>query len=187
MLRTLMSTAALGGALAISACAVTAPPTEAAANSEYVQTADNASKEEVKALNDIASMLIDATALYEDAAELPDSDPQISTALTELAAERDAQREDLQMRIKAMGVEAYTMGSPVGPHVRLFGDIRTAFEDDSEVAVEEVLRSERYLATNIGEALEEGSLNQSSIQMLTELRDTIQVEIAKLEELDRQI
>ena len=91
------------------------------------------------------------------------------------------------MRIKAMGVEADTMGSPVGPHVRLFGDIRTAFEDDSEVAVEEVLRSERYLATNIGEALEEGSLNQSSIQMLTELRDTIQVEIAKLEELDRQI
>lgn len=168
----------------LGACAMTSEPAEvtAAANQPAV-AAPNAG--EVENLNDLASAMIDAEKLYAEAANLPDNQPYVRAELEELAQERGEQREYLQERIAVLGGEPDTAGEALGTSHRIFTTIRTAFSDDTEVAIEEVLRGERYLLNEIGQIMTT-SPSEDTVDLLTVFRDDIEVHIEELEALDRR-
>lgn len=144
---------------------------------------DATTRAEINEMNKIVSVLIDAEALYTDAAEIPDNEDGVRNWLDDLAAERAAQREALQARVALLGGEADEFGEATGTTHRVFTQIRTAFSDDTEVAVEEVLRGERYIVEQIGEALT-GDLTPEGEQILIDLRADIEADIEMLEEID---
>ena len=134
----------------------------------------------------MVSILIDASALYKEAATIPDNEPAISQHLELLAAERDQQREYLQARVVALGGKADTMGEALGTGHRAFTLLRTAVDNDTEVAIEEVLRGERYIVEEIGKIQTTG-LTPDSVELLNSLRENVQDDIVTLEALDRAV
>ena len=56
-------------------------------------------------------------------------------------------------------------------------------DKDSEVAVEEVLRGERYIESQIGDVLA-GDVSKDTASMLKKLREETRTQIARLEKID---
>lgn len=169
----------------LGACAMTNEPAQVTASAtQPVVAAPNAG--EVENLNDLASAMIDAEKLYTEAAQMPDNDPAVRAELEALAKERGEQREYLQERIAVLGGEPDTAGEALGTGHRIFTSIRTAFADDTEVAIEEVLRGERYLVNEIGEIMTT-SPSDDTVDLLTVFRDDIEVHIEELEAWDRAV
>lgn len=138
---------------------------------------------EINALNGIVSILIDARAIYEQASDMPDDNEMVRAVLKDLASERETQMITLQQRVESIGGEADQFGEAVGTSHRVFAQIRTAFDNDTEVAVEEVLRGERYIVDEIGKTLE-GDISEEGEAILEALRDKVYADIKRLEDLD---
>ena len=138
---------------------------------------------EIEALNHIISILIDAEALYADAANIPDSNEQVRDILAQYAIRRGDQAIELQERVAALGGTADEWGEAIGTTHRALTQFRTLFDNDTEVAIEEVLRGERYIVDEIGEALT-GDLTPQGEIILEALRVQVVADIERLETLD---
>lgn len=149
---------------------------------DYKEKLADAREEEVEMLNDVTSIFIDAEALYGDAAKLPDNDETVRMIISEIAQERSAQRADLQSYVSQLGGEPDSMGEALGAGHRVFTQMRTAFSNDSAVALQEVLRGERYIVDEIGKVLEKGdNLSGVSIEKLNLIRANVMEDIREIE------
>ena len=138
---------------------------------------------EIDALNGIISILIDARAIYDQASDMPDDNEMVRSVIKDLASEREAQLIALQQRVESIGGEADQFGEAVGTGHRAFAQVRTVFDDDTEVAIEEVLRGERYIVDEIGKTLV-GDISAEGETILEALRDEVYADIKRLEDLD---
>ena len=151
-----------------------------------VQTAPEptpAQKTDIAALNGLIPVYIDAAALYKQAADIPDSDPELKPILLDLAKEHQADREELQDLVVAMGGKPAEFGEAIGTGHRAFTELRTLVDNDSEVAVEEVLRGERYIEERISKVLT-GDVSDGTEEILIRLRDDARTRISMLEKID---
>ena len=114
---------------------------------------------------------------------MPDDNEMVRSVLKDLASEREAQMIALQQRVESIGGEADQFGEAVGTGHRVFAQVRTVFDDDTEVAIEEVLRGERYIFDEIGKTLE-GDISAEGETILESLRDKVYADIKRLEDLD---
>ncbi|WP_321487834.1 PA2169 family four-helix-bundle protein [uncultured Hyphomonas sp.] len=140
-------------------------------------------KTDTAALNKLIPDYIDAAALYKRAADIPDKDRELKPILIKLAQERQADRERMQNLVVAMGGEPAELGEAVGTGHRTFTELRTLVADDSEVAVEEVLRGERYLEEQISSVLA-GDVSDATAGMLEDMREDTRTKITLLEKID---
>ena len=138
---------------------------------------------EIDAMNKITSILIDAEAIYTQASDMPDKNEGVRLFLKDLAAERESQTVALQQRVLALGGEPDQFGEAVGTTHRAFASLRTLFDNDTEVAIEEVLRGERYIVEKIGKVLE-GDISEEGETILETLRADVMADITRLEDLD---
>ena len=173
---------ALAAPLALGACA-NAGLTEAEqyAASETTVEADYL-KQEVSALNDIISIYIDAAALYKQASQIPDENNGLAPMLMSLHDERNADREMLQDRVIALGGQPATLGEALGTGHRTFTSLRTVVDNDTEVAVEEVLRGEQYIHNELMEVAQMDLTPESRV-LVEELNADVKGKIAKLQAL----
>lgn len=145
----LASIVLLSAPIALTACAnASLSPAEKAASAEAKVTSQALNKE-IKRLNHLTKIYIDAAAIYKQAAQLPDNTPEIKPALLALQKKRNAEREVLQDRIIALGGKPAVRGEMLGTGHRAFTSLRTIVDNDAEVAIEEVLRGERYIREEI--------------------------------------
>lgn len=144
---------------------------------------DAAQKTDIAALNELIPVYIDAAALYKQAADIPDNEPDLKPVLLDLAKDRQADREKMQDIVVAMGGKPAELGEAVGTGHRAFTGLRTIVDQDSEVAVEEVLRGERYIEEQISGVLA-GDVSDSTANMLKKMREDTRTKIAKLEQID---
>ncbi len=149
----LMTVAAAAAAFGVAACATaTAPASTDAQVSETVQSDKN-----VDALNSLASIAIDAEALYRELAQIVDN-ADLKAELLFLAGERAKLAAALQTKVAAMGGVPAEAGQALGFGHRIFTDMRSAFENDEKVAASEVLRGEQYLVDKMNEAISDAAL-----------------------------
>ena len=173
---------AIAAPLALGACANAGlSESEQAASAVTTAQADYL-KEEISALNSITSIYIDAAALYKQASQLPDENNGLAPMLMELHDERNADREQLQDRVIALGGQPATLGEPIGTGHRTFTTLRTIVDDDSEVAVEEVLRGEKYIHDELAK-VSAMQLTPDTRALVETLDADVQSEISKLEQL----
>lgn len=171
--------------LALAACA-----TDEMTNGQSNMVAENNAvsevhNSEIAELNDLVSIYIDASKLYDEAADIPDNNEAVRDELQSLASERAEQRDALQARVIALGGTPDEMGQAVGTGHRAFTQLRTLVDQDTEVAIEEVLRGEKYIADEIDDALD-GTITVETRDMLIDLKSQTQQNIADLQELDRR-
>ena len=138
---------------------------------------------EIDAINKITSILIDAEEIYKQASDMPDKNEGVRMVLKDLAAERETQTVALQQRVMALGGEPDQFGEATGTTHRIFANLRTLFDNDTEVAIEEVLRGERYIVEKIGKVLE-GDISEEGEEILEALRADVMSDITRLEDLD---
>ncbi|WP_084420343.1 DUF2383 domain-containing protein [Henriciella litoralis] len=189
MKTTLLATVALALPLTFSACssAGLSGPEAAMAEQNEAMAKQNielpeATQTEIVELNDLTRVYIDAAALYKQAADLPDQQNGLKPALLELAKERNMQREKLQERVLMLGGEPAEMGEALGTAHRSFTSLRTLVDNDSEVAVAEVLRGERYIRDEIDE-LSGTPMTAETAALLTSLRAEAAENIKMLQDL----
>lgn len=138
---------------------------------------------EIDALNGIISILIDAEEIYSQAADMPDDNEDVRMILADLAVERENQTIALQKRVRALGGEPDEFGEAVGTTHRAFAQLRTIVDNDTEVAIEEVLRGERYIVDEIGKLLT-GDITPEGELILETLRNEVYLDIQRLEDID---
>lgn len=176
----------VGACALLGACAMSPDPSVTASAEMQPVSVAPPNAGEIERLNDLAGILIDAEELYKDAAEMPDNKKGVSKKLAELAMERKSQREYLQARIQKLGGAPDTTGEFLGTGHRAFAQMRTVFDEDSEVAIEEVLRGERYILEQINDTLETNP-SEDTVDLLTILKNDVEVHIDELNRLDRQV
>jgi uncharacterized protein (TIGR02284 family) len=143
----------------------------------------DAARAEISAMNGIISILIDAEALYEQAADMPDDNETVRAVMRQLASERETQTVALQQHVVVLGGEPDQFGEATGTTHRVYAQLRTILDNDTEVAIEEVLRAERNVFEEIGKALT-GDISEEGKLVLEALRDEIYTDIKRLEQLD---
>lgn len=182
----LFRTALLATALSLTgACAMTSEP--APQRLADAPALSESRTEEIGTLNHLASVFIDANNLYAQAAELPDNDgKRVPASLSALAGARDEIATDLQERVVALGGEADTMGEAAGSGHVAFTYLRTALDNDTEVAVEEAIRGETYIRDEVSKALAM-SLTPESRTMLQQISVQVKADLASLQQLDREV
>ncbi|WP_084397438.1 PA2169 family four-helix-bundle protein [Henriciella aquimarina] len=176
----LLATAALTLPLGLQACssAGLSPSQEARVADSHEMS--EALKTEVSSLNHLTRLYIDAAALYKQAADIPDQKNGLKPSLLAMAKDRNAQREELQDRVTTLGGQPAEHGQALGTMHRSFTTLRTVVDNDSEVAVEEVLRGERYIRDEIDKAMET-AMTPETRDLLAELRTDADANIARLE------
>lgn len=182
----LFRTALMATALSLSAaCAMTSEP--APQRLADAATISESRTEEIGTLNHLASVFIDANNLYSQAAELPDNDAKrVPASLTALAAARDDIATELQDRVVKLGGEADTMGEALGTGHVAFTYLRTALDNDTEVAVEEAIRGETYIRDELDKALAT-SMTAESRALVQQISAQVKADLASLQQLDREV
>lgn len=167
---------------ALGACATAGlnDAEQSAVEQEKVMTA--AQKRDVKAINHMIPIYIDAAALYKDAAKIPDETTPVRPILTQMAKDRQANREKMQDLVIAMGGTPAKRGEALGTGHRVFTQMRTVVDNDTEVAQEEVLRGERYIIDEINKTIKDGVSPDTKVY-LEQLKANAQKNAAKLESL----
>ncbi|MGB3625361.1 MAG: PA2169 family four-helix-bundle protein [Henriciella sp.] len=184
MKNALLATAALALPLSFAACTSAGlTPAEQVAAEQNVAMSE-AMQAEVAGLNELTRVYIDAAALYKQAADIPDDTKSLKPALLELAKEKNAQRDMLQDRVLTLGGAPAEHGEALGTAHRGFTALRTVVDDDTEVAIEEVLRGERYILDKINEIMPK-TVTPETRTLLAELRTDTETEIARLEMMDK--
>jgi len=146
-----------------------------AATSPAVETASlqerAAMKGEIDALKHLTAIGIDASTLYQEAAEEADN-PELAAELKTLAAERESFAKTLQTRVALLGAEPEENGEIVGAFHRAFAHIRGQVQNDSLTAAAEVYRGESYLVDEIRAAQAKVSTPAS--------RDLLEMQLGKV-------
>lgn len=184
MKHTLITTAAIATTLTMSACSSAGlSGSEQAAVQQNAQMSA-AMQDEVNDLNELTSIYIDAGALYKQAADIPDESNGLKPVLLDLAKKRNAQRDMLQDRVITIGGKPAEHGEALGTAHRAFASLRTVVDNDTEVAVEEVLRGERYILEKINKAMD-SAVTPETRTLLSQLRTDADAQIARLEAIDK--
>jgi uncharacterized protein (TIGR02284 family) len=181
--RQIAAASALALATGLGACANAGMTQSEKYAVETAPAPSQAQKTDIAALNELIPVYIDAAALYKQAADIPDNNPQLKPILLDLAKQRQADREMLQDTVVAMGGKPAEFGEAIGTGHRAFTELRTIVDKDSEVAVEEVLRGEHYIDDRISAVLE-GDVSGSTESMLIRMRDDARARITALEKID---
>ncbi len=186
MHRHLAAASALALALGLGACANAGMTSTEKFAVETAPEPSASQKQDIASLNKLIPVYIDAAALYKQAADIPDKHPDLKPYLLDLAQQRQADREHMQAFVIAMGGKPAQYGEAIGTGHRTFTELRTLVDQDAEVAVEEVLRGERYIVDQIGGVLA-GDVGPEMAGMLEDLRKEARANIAKLEAIDSAI
>lgn len=109
--------------------------------------------EQIDLLNELIETTIDSVDGYEQAAEVA-SDPDLAGTFRRFAAERREALDRLRAEVRALGGEPEDDGSVLAAAHRLFLNLRTAVQDDTQAAIAEVERGEDYITAQY-----EGALN----------------------------
>lgn len=166
----------LCAALILAGCARGTIDKQAEPASE--QTAE---RSEIETLNRMVSILIDANTLYHEAANIPD-EPGIAEPIRTLATKRDRQRGELQKIIMTLGGKPDTFGEALGTAHRSWTQGRTVMENDTKVAIQEVLRGEYYIIEII-DGCHDVPLSQVSRNWLDALHSDTEADIEILQSL----
>ena len=182
MKRSLITTLAVSIPLAFAGCSSAGLSASEEAAIAQQENMSEAMQAEVSSLNELTRVYIDAAALYKQAADIPD-EGNLKPVLLDLAKEKNVQRDLLQDRVLTLGGKPAEHGQAIGTAHRSFTAIRTIVDNDTEVAVEEVLRSERYIREEIGRAME-AAMTPETRRLLASLRTDADAQIAALEAID---
>ncbi len=170
----------LGLPLGLAACATSAPP-QPALSADMTALSPSRMKE-ISALNSVASLLIDAETGYRDAAQIPDNEQRVQRSLLALAAQRSREREAVQRRVGTLGGEPDQFGAVLGAPGRAYTDLQTVFANDTRVALDAVLRSERTLLKRLKRHLRETETRVSK-DLLIRIHGQVAADIRALERL----
>ena len=179
----LFASAALALPIALGACSTAGLTETEKAMAEQNTGQSAAMQNEVSELNRLTRIYIDAAALYKQAADLPDEDNGLKPMLLDLAKERNEDRDMLQDRVLALGAKPAESGEALSTAHRSFTSLRTLVDNDSDVAVEEVLRGERYIRDEIDKVMQIAMTPQSKT-LLAQLRTDTDAQITRLEGMD---
>ena len=186
MKKSLLAGVALALPLSFAACSSAGlTPSETAVAETPVPMSETMQKE-VAELNKLTRIYIDAAALYKQAANIPDDTKSLKPALLELAKEKNMQRDLLQDRVLEIGGKPAEHGEALGTAHRGFTSLRTIVDNDTEVAVEEVLRGERYILEELNKAMP-NTVTPETKQLLANLRTDTEREISRLEQIDQAV
>ena len=172
------------GAVIAAAC-TTSEPAQPAFSADLPARSDVAASE-IAALNNIASILIDAEAFYRDAAQIPDNEPRIRRSLNALADQRERELDRIRARVTVLGGEADQFGGPLYTGHRVYTGVRTVFSDDGRVAIEEVLRTERELMRRVSSRLKRAETPETK-RLLRTIRAQVEADIRSLEQLKSDV
>jgi uncharacterized protein (TIGR02284 family) len=153
-------------ALACAACAVnTAPePVSSLAAESETQAATEAGAvrhADATKLTQLTRIFIDASSLYEAAAE-DSSNETYSQTLLELSAERRRMADGFQQHLQTIGARPPELRQALGSAHREFMEARTLGDEDTKVAVQEALRGETYLEEQLVEAAGDTTLSNDA-------------------------
>ena len=121
---------------------------------------------DTEALNHITTILIDASKLYREAAEITD-EPALQTELRTLTSERESLLTRFQDRVRKLGDEPRTDGSALGAGHMAFMKLRAAVQEDAKVAIGEVERGEDYLRDEISRKVRDDEVSPEVRTFLT--------------------
>lgn len=167
-------------ALTLAACATSEPPQPSLSADMSSLTPDRLA--EINALNAVASLLIDAETNYRDAALMPDNEPRVQRSLNALAKQRAREREQVQRRVGVIGGEPDQFGGALGAPGRLYADLQTVVANDTRVALDQVLRTERALMKRIKQRLRETE-TRASKDLLIRIHGQVAADVRSLERL----
>lgn len=107
---------------------------------------------DIPALNHLAAILIDARRLYTRAIDLA-KEPDAASKIQITLGERSALLQDIQARVQQLGGLATAEGSMLGVAHKAFMNVRSVFDRDLKVALEEVERGEKYFRDEVRKAM----------------------------------
>jgi uncharacterized protein (TIGR02284 family) len=163
-------------ALVLGACASNPAP-DAKPRAEGVKEMMSA---DVAAMQELTRILIDASALYADAAK-DSKNETYSNTLNALAGDRKTMADAFQARIASLGSAPAEAGQALGTGHRMFMEARTLGDQDTKVAIQEALRGERYLEEKIEKAANDTTLSPATRAFLSAQLPSVSSGKAKLE------
>jgi len=92
----------------------------------------------------------------------------------------------IQDRVIALGGRPATMGEALGTGHRTFTALRRAVDDDTEVAIEEVLRGEEYIRDELAKVAK-ADLTPQTAALIGKLQVSVNAEIARLKKTDQAL
>jgi len=140
---------------------------------------------EVDRLNRLTRIAIDATRLYEQAAEMS-GEPELKSELLTIAEGRKAFARKLQQRVASLGAKPAETGQISGAIYRSFTALRGLIEDDAVTAAEEVQRGESYIAEELDKTLSEG-LSPASRQVVEAELARVKAQRDRIEQVKAEI
>jgi uncharacterized protein (TIGR02284 family) len=140
---------------------------------------------EVDRLNRLTRIAIDATRLYEQAAEMS-GEPELKSELLTIAEGRKAFAWKLQQRVASLGAKPAETGQISGAIYRSFTALRGLIEDDAVTAAEEVQRGESYIAGELDKTLSEG-LSPASRQVVEAELARVKAQRDRIEQVRAEI
>ena len=186
MKRTLLAAAALALPITMSACSTAALNSSEQAVVESNVQYSEAVQAEVKELNELTRIYIDAVNLYQQAANTSKDLYTLKPELVEMAQTRNNQRAMLQDRVIAMGAKPAEYGETFGTVRRSLTSLRSVVGDKDDVAIQEVLRGERYILQEINRAMDT-AVTPESRTLLGQLRTDTDAQIARLLEIEKTV
>ncbi|GAN00036.1 hypothetical protein U91I_03699 [alpha proteobacterium U9-1i] len=172
--------------VALSACSTNPAPDMAAQSVIPSAERTNMQNADVNALQGITRHLIDSSSLYAAAAQ-DSENPAYTAQLNALSDRRRAMTNLFQARVAAMGAAPAESGDPIGTAHRVFMEARSLGNADTKVAVQEALRGENFLLTEITASANNMQLGASTrnflnqqIAEVTADRDRLQVYASSL-------
>jgi uncharacterized protein (TIGR02284 family) len=167
MRQLLMLSAALT-ALTLGACAQMKTAAKADAYARAQLQTNPVIASETNNLNHLTRVAIDATRLYDEAADEAD-DADLQTQLRSISAQRKTFAQNLQQRVAELGGDPAETGEATGVIHRSFTALRALVENDSVAAADEVYRGEGYIIDELDKALKTNLTPVSRQMVQTEL------------------
>lgn len=118
------------------------------------------------ALNHISTILIDASRLYKEAADIA-YEPALRDELRTLVSERQSLLTRFQDQVRRMHDEPRDSGSALGAGHVAFMKLRAAVQEDAIAAVGEVERGEDYLRDEISKTITDDQVSPEVRTFLT--------------------
>jgi len=139
-------------ALTLGACAQMKTAAKADAYAKAQLQTNPVIASETGNLNHLTRVAIDATRLYDEAADEAD-DADLQTQLRSISAQRKTFAQNLQQRVAELGGDPAETGEATGAIHRSFTALRALVENDSVAAAGEVYRGESYIIDELDKAL----------------------------------
>lgn len=120
---------------------------------------------DVTRLQGITRILIDASSLYDAAAE-QSTNEAYAQQLRNISERRRAMVDVFQARVASLGGAPTETGQALGTAHRVFMDARMLGDSDTKVAVQEALRGENYLVDQLTEAKDDAEVGSQTRSFL---------------------